>query len=151
MRIYVTREFAGRLTDERRIYPGVYDLDAKELFSVGQYLLDNGFAAPLVSESELIDPGAGTEFPHFEVVDEAPVDYSAWTVSALKDELVVRGIDVLTLKGTGANGNLLKEDLVLVLQGDDADESASVADAQSVVDTVEFKGRALPVQDAEEA
>ena len=44
MRIRVTREFAGRLTDEKRIYPGEYEMGAPELFGVGRYLLDNGFA-----------------------------------------------------------------------------------------------------------
>lgn len=44
MRIRVTREFAGRITHEQRIYPGEYGLEDDVLFGVGQYLLDNGFA-----------------------------------------------------------------------------------------------------------
>ena len=139
MRIQVTREFAGKLTNERRIYPGVYALDAEELFGVGQYLLDNGFAVVADSESYSVDPDSdGITHAEWNVgytsvqpddavdddaVDDEPVDYSIWTVSALKEECEARGIDIMTLEGSGANGNLLKEDLVLVLAGDDADDA----------------------------
>lgn len=121
MRIQVTREFAGRLTNEQRIYPGVYELNDEALFGVGQYLLDNGFARSL---GEPVSDAEAALLPEAELEEDSdePVDYSTWTVSALKEELEARGIDVMTLEGSGANGNVLKEDLVLVLQGDDADE-----------------------------
>ena len=124
MRIHVFRDFAGKLTGERRIYPGDYALDDAALFGVGQYLLDNGFAVSL-GEPVSAEDAASEPEAEIDVVDadDEPVDYSTWTVSALKDELEERGIDIMALKGSGANGNVLKEDLVLVLQGDDADNA----------------------------
>jgi hypothetical protein len=140
MRIQVLRDYAGRLTNERRIQPGVYELDADELFGVGQYLLDNGFAVAL---GEPVTDEEAAELPEAEVEsftvdsdntddtepeadeptddDSDEVDYNLWTRAQLEEELEARGIDLPT-EGSGANGNVLKDDLVLVLEGDDADD-----------------------------
>lgn len=44
MRIQVTRDFAGSMTAEKRIYPGEYAVNDPKLFGIGEYLLANGFA-----------------------------------------------------------------------------------------------------------
>ncbi len=44
MRIQVKRSFSGRLTAERWIVAGEYDVDDPALFGLAQYLVDNGFA-----------------------------------------------------------------------------------------------------------
>jgi len=60
MKIQLKRDFAGRLTNEARILPGVYDSEDPALFGIAAYLVDNGFAviieeaAPVLTEAELI-------------------------------------------------------------------------------------------------
>ena len=44
MRIQVKRSFSGRLTAERWIAAGAYDVDDPALFGLAQYLVENGFA-----------------------------------------------------------------------------------------------------------
>lgn len=105
MHIRVLRDFGGRLTNEQRILPGDYALDDPALLGVGQYLLDNGFAAALdpIPESAPVDAGVVDEIPDGAVVtsqeaeapDDAPqgVDYAAMTIAELKALLDERGID----------------------------------------------------------
>lgn len=131
MRIQVLRDFAGKLTNEQRIYPGQYELGDDALFGAGQYLLDNGFA--VISDDAVAEAEIETQESH-------AVDYSDWTVSALKDELEARGIDIDALEGSGAGGKLLKDDLVTVLEGDDAD----AREPQN--ETIEFNGRTIDAQ-----
>lgn len=59
-----------------------------------------------------VDAGAGSG-------DEAgaPVDYASWEKEALEAEAEKRELEV---KGTGANGNVLKADLVKALETADA-------------------------------
>lgn len=143
MRIRVTREFGGRLTSEQRIYPGEYEMDAPALFGVGKYLLDNGFAEQIPLDRQ--DP----EFHAFiaevpahmrpdndyagimpdddsdvsgEVIDNPPTDYSDWTVKELDAEIEARGMDADSIVGTGANGNVLKDDKIAALVADDEAE-----------------------------
>ena len=142
MRIRVTREFAGRITNERRIYPGEYEKSDAALFGVGQYLLDNGFAHPVD-----VPPAADVPAPPPVVIDvveflgrtveriapvdtdvsgevpeDSPTDYSDWTVKELEAEIEARGINHDSIVGTGANGNVLKEDRVRALEADDEAE-----------------------------
>lgn len=42
--ITVLKNFGGKETQERRIQPGVYDVDSPALFGLAQYLVDNGHA-----------------------------------------------------------------------------------------------------------
>lgn len=44
MKIELLHDFAGRLTHEQRIYPGVYDEADERLFGLAQYLVDNDHA-----------------------------------------------------------------------------------------------------------
>lgn len=62
MRIRVTRDFGGRITDEKRIHPGEYDLSDPALFGVGKYLLDNGFAEAMevAVEADPVDAAVDT-------------------------------------------------------------------------------------------
>lgn len=77
MRIQVIRDFAGRLTGERRIFPGEYALEDPALFGAGQYLLDNGFAVVIGAP----EPEPVPEPPHEE---DAPVEFKGRTVPTRK-------------------------------------------------------------------
>lgn len=131
MRIQVLQDYAVRVTGERRIHVGEYDLYDPDLFGCGKHLLNIGRAVVVgdaVAEAEV------------EAQEAETVDYSNWTVSALKDELEGRGIDIDALEGSGAGGKLLKDDLVTVLEGDDAD----AREPQN--ETIEFNGRTIDAQ-----
>lgn len=54
--IHVKVNYGGRITQERRILPGVYVLDDPRLFGVGQYLLDNGHAVAVVDPQAIVIP-----------------------------------------------------------------------------------------------
>lgn len=55
MKIQVTRDFAGRLTKERRILPGVYDSEDPALMGLADYLAENGFAVWVYEETVIED------------------------------------------------------------------------------------------------
>lgn len=55
--------------------------------------------------------------------DLLPV-YADMTVDELRAECELRGIDLSQMEGNGANGRLLKDDLIAILEGDDLDEGA---------------------------
>lgn len=49
--ITVLKNFGGKETQERRILPGVYDVNAPELFGLADYLIENGHAVEVKSEA----------------------------------------------------------------------------------------------------
>lgn len=49
--ITVLKNFGGKETNERRIQPGVYDVNAPELFGLADYLVENGHAVVVKSEA----------------------------------------------------------------------------------------------------
>jgi hypothetical protein len=51
MRIKVYHNYGGWATNDRRIFPGIYDIDDDALFGVGEYLVTNGHAE-VVEEPE---------------------------------------------------------------------------------------------------
>jgi e3 binding domain. len=128
MQIQVLRDFAGKLTNERRIYPGVYFLDDEALYGVGQYLIDNGFALEL--EPPTIDESIPALLP----------DTADKSIADLITELEARGIDVDSIEGSGARGKLVKADYVAALSN--ADRAAR--------DVLEFKGRSIELNAPED-
>ena len=73
MHIQVLHNYGGRLTQERRILPGVYEENDPRIFGLAHYLVQNGHAiaisAPLMpapvpaktANSETSDEPAGTD------------------------------------------------------------------------------------------
>lgn len=49
--ITVLKNFGGKETNERRILPGVYDVNAPELFGLADYLVENGHAVAVKTEA----------------------------------------------------------------------------------------------------
>lgn len=96
--IQLLHDFAGRLTGEKRIFPGVYDADDPTIMGLAEYLVQNGHAvwvdappAPVVlpdtatdsmveftTATALIDDEPEAEEPlpveEFEVQDEIEFD-----------------------------------------------------------------------------
>lgn len=142
MRIRVTKEFRGRRTKEQWIRPGDYDESDPALYGLAQTLVDEKRAVWLGDDGAEI-PHGGNEVPAQPVIVEQyelsdgrtvdvftgdtpppfpdPNDYEAWTVDDLRAEVSRRGIDLVDIDGTGANGRIVKDDLILVLMGDDSD------------------------------
>jgi hypothetical protein len=78
--IQLLHDFAGRLTREQRIWPGVYDADDPTIFGLADYLVANGHAvwvdappAPVVLPSfaadNMVEFGTQTA-----ILDEQPVE-----------------------------------------------------------------------------
>jgi hypothetical protein len=76
--IEVLINFGGRLTNERRILPGVYEIGDSRLFGLENYLVDNGFAHwvdPSVTDMVAnIQAETGVEFVDFPSVVDEPVE-----------------------------------------------------------------------------
>lgn len=140
MNIRLKHEYRGWKSKERLIPAGDYDENDERLFGIAQYLVDTGLAVYVdENPAALIEPEAETfidmysyDTPDFEQLprgddtepldgDGNTLDYDDMTVDELRAECTARGIDLDDMDGSGANGNLLKADLVEVLRGDDMD------------------------------
>lgn len=51
MKIEVLENYGGQRTQERRVLPGVYDVDDPALFGVGEYLLEVGKAVVIEADA----------------------------------------------------------------------------------------------------
>lgn len=136
MRLRLHTDYGGARTHEQRIAPGDYDADDERLFGLADYLVENGHASwlpddavPLASTAP--EPPAQTTLSHDEAMTrlgraipkERPA-YGEWTIAMLQQACEQRGIDLSHVKGSGANGRLLKEDYIAVLEGDDRDAAS---------------------------
>lgn len=143
MKLHLRINYGGARTNEQRIPPGDYDADDERLFGLAGYLVDNGHAvwvdAPTLDASELPAPEpdapALATLSHEEAMarmgraepePEAPT-YAEMTIAALMALCEARGIDLSAVKGSGAQGRLLKEDYIAVLEGDDRDGASEAS------------------------
>jgi len=102
--IHVTKNYGGRITDERRILPGLYALDDERLFGAGQYLVENGHAVMVA------DPSAVTVPP----VSAEPVVEESIGFSVIEPEAVEGVEEDPEVVGTGVmmhNGELINRPL----------------------------------------
>lgn len=63
MKIELLHDYGGvRVPRGQRLQPGIYELDAPELFGLGQYLVDTGHARVIETEPEDVTSDFGTSF-----------------------------------------------------------------------------------------
>ena len=110
-RIELLHDYAGYNTRERRIQPGIYEADDPALFGLAVYLCEHGHAVWLAeSETYTIDDG---DF-HAEVYPY--VDLQAMTREELDEYAAQIGVDIEAIEGTGANGNVVKADVIRAIE-----------------------------------
>jgi hypothetical protein len=132
-RIRVLENYGGSQTNERRILPGEYEVGDPALFGLEDYLVNNQRKAVYVEVPVIDWPDDGlTDEDLTEEANEAiqalgaeDADYERQTIDDLRAEIERRGIDLDGFEGTGANGRLIKADLVNILEGDDRDHAHS--------------------------
>ena len=83
--ILVKSNYGGRITDERRILPGLYALDDERLFGAGQYLVENGHAVMVADPSAVVVPPVTLE----------PIVEESIGFSVIEPE-VVEGVEEVT-------------------------------------------------------
>ena len=104
MRIKVTRYVQSADTDQRIIEPGVYYATDKAVEGLVEGLLQRGEAVKI--DDKVRKPKAA--------------GYGSRTVDALEADARERGI-YDAIEGSGAGGNIVKDDLVGALEADDED------------------------------
>ncbi len=121
-RIRVTHDYRGFNTGERSIWPGEYDSADPKLFGLAHYLLDNGHAVAVeagdVPPTEAVVESETVEDTVIEMVTEP--DYAAWPVDELEGYAKAVGI-YESIEGSGANGNVLKADLIAAVEAHEAE------------------------------
>lgn len=70
MTIEVLHDYGGQPTQGRRILPGKYDYDDPALFGLAGYLVNNGHAVYVVSETDVTPAEDVTESASVETVTE---------------------------------------------------------------------------------
>ncbi|MAS33553.1 MAG: hypothetical protein CL610_06075 [Anaerolineaceae bacterium] len=141
MRVNLLHHWRGGSQPSRIWAPGEYDSDALPP-RLAEYWLSNGHAERLDDPPvEEVDTAAGdppgdpdateasatdasepeeTETPESEDVEptadpETKIDFSTWNRDDLEAYAVQLGIDLKTIKGTGARGNVIVPDLILAI------------------------------------
>lgn len=109
------REFVEYLAEE---HLADKDTPLAELVSraVDVYGFDFGDDEPSGSDDTTVEGGEGSEEGAVPPASE-PVDYSGQDAADLKTEVEKRGLEV---EGSGANGRVVKDDMVKALAADDA-------------------------------
>lgn len=131
-RIRLDNTYRGWATAERVIAPGEYDLKDPALWGAGKYLVEQGLATVIDSETTPLEvqvEGAVEMEPvpdltavpvDLDSVDEAEVDTDSSLEDMTRDELdalaVSLGIDLDEIEGTGAGGNVVKSDVIAAIE-----------------------------------
>ncbi len=61
MKIEVLENYGGQRTQERRVLPGVYNVDDPALFGVGEYLLEVGKAIVIEADTPALPESTDTD------------------------------------------------------------------------------------------